>query len=124
VSLGGCHRAVLEAIERLAERGIMMDYMRVRAFPFVPEVRAFLESYDRIFVVEQNRDAQLASLLALETGFARARLGHVGTFGGMPLSARDVVDGIMKALEWRAITVTSSNGEPHVPADDTVGTDE
>ncbi|HEY8166497.1 MAG TPA: 2-oxoacid:acceptor oxidoreductase subunit alpha [Gemmatimonadaceae bacterium] len=124
VSVGGCHRAVLEAMEKLAERGIPTDYMRVRAFPFVPEVRAFLESYDRIFVVEQNRDAQLASLLALETGFARARLGHVGTFGGMPLSARDVVESIMKALEWRAVSETSANGGPHVPADDAVGTDE
>jgi 2-oxoglutarate ferredoxin oxidoreductase subunit alpha len=123
VSVGGCHRAVLEAVERLSERGIPTDYMRVRAFPFVPEVRAFLESYDRVFVVEQNRDAQLASLLALETGVARARLGHVGTFGGMPLSARDVVDGVMKGLEWRAVAATSLSGEPHIPANE-VGTDE
>jgi 2-oxoglutarate ferredoxin oxidoreductase subunit alpha len=87
----------MEAVERLNERGIIADYMRVRAFPFVPEVRAFLHSYDRVFVVEQNRDGQLASLLAIETGFPRAHLEQVGTFGGMPLSARDVVDPIVAA---------------------------
>ncbi|MGI8619046.1 MAG: 2-oxoacid:acceptor oxidoreductase subunit alpha [Gemmatimonadaceae bacterium] len=98
VSLGGCHRAVLEAIELLAGRGIAVDYLRIRGFPFVSEVDAFLRSHQRIFVVEQNRDAQLASLLALETGFARERLEHVGTFGGMPLSARDVVEDVVAAL--------------------------
>jgi hypothetical protein len=56
VSLGGCHRAVLEAVERLAERGVAVDYLRVRAFPFAAEVEAFLRGHERVFVVEQNRD--------------------------------------------------------------------
>jgi len=98
VSLGGCHRAIVEAVELLGARGIAVDYLRVRGFPFVPEVDAFLRSHRRIFVVEQNRDGQLASLLAIETGFARERLQHVGTFGGMPLSARDVVEDVVAAL--------------------------
>jgi 2-oxoglutarate/2-oxoacid ferredoxin oxidoreductase subunit alpha len=98
VSLGGCHRAVLEALAKLTAQGIVADYMRIRSFPFHPGVRDFLERYERLFVVEQNRDSQLGSLLALETGIARARLTHVGTFGGMPLSARDVVDPIATAL--------------------------
>ena len=59
-------------------------------------------SCERIFVVEQNRDGQLASLLSIETGFPRERLEHVGTFGGLPLSARDVVEGILAALGDRA----------------------
>jgi 2-oxoglutarate/2-oxoacid ferredoxin oxidoreductase subunit alpha len=98
VSLGGCHRAVLEALETLAEEGIPADYLRIRAFPFTPEVSAFLQSHDRIFVVEQNRDGQLASLLSLETGYPRRALEKVGTYGGFPLSARDVVAGVMEAL--------------------------
>ena len=98
VSLGGCHRAVLEAIEKLDARGVPADYLRVRAFPFNAEVSAFLREHERIFVVEQNRDGQLASLLAIETGFPRPRLEQVGTFGGLPLSARDVVDGVLEAL--------------------------
>ncbi|HEX6251367.1 MAG TPA: 2-oxoacid:acceptor oxidoreductase subunit alpha [Gemmatimonadaceae bacterium] len=98
VSLGGCHRAVLEAMETLDARGVPADYMRVRAFPFSADVSAFLREHERIFVVEQNRDGQLASLLAIETGFPRPRLEPVGTFGGLPLSARDVVDGVLEAL--------------------------
>ncbi|MGK2934303.1 MAG: 2-oxoacid:acceptor oxidoreductase subunit alpha, partial [Gemmatimonadaceae bacterium] len=49
VSLGGCHRAVVEAVELLGERGITVDYMRVRGFPFVPEVGEFIRSHQRVF---------------------------------------------------------------------------
>jgi 2-oxoglutarate/2-oxoacid ferredoxin oxidoreductase subunit alpha len=98
VSVGGCHRAVLEALERLAAQGVYADYMRVRSFPFTPTVAGFLRDYERIFVIEQNRDGQLASLLALETGFPVSRMERSGTFGGMPLSARDVVEDILSAL--------------------------
>lgn len=98
VSFGGCHRAVLEAMETLDARGVPADYMRVRAFPFSADVSAFLREHERIFVVEQNRDGQLASLLAIETGFPRPRLEQVGTFGGLPLSARDVVGAVLEAL--------------------------
>jgi 2-oxoglutarate ferredoxin oxidoreductase subunit alpha len=121
VSVGGCHRAVMEAVERLGERGITADYMRVRGFPFVPEVRAFLHSYDRVFVVEQNRDGQLASLLAIETGFPRAHLEQVGTFGGMPLSARDVVDPIIAAGVAPRRTPGSNDG---LDTSRALGTDE
>jgi 2-oxoglutarate/2-oxoacid ferredoxin oxidoreductase subunit alpha len=98
VSTGGCHRAIVEAIGALAERGIPVDYLRVRAFPFGPEVAAFIQAHERTFVVEQNRDGQLASLLSLETGYPRRQLERAGTFGGMPLSARDVVDEVLAAL--------------------------
>ncbi len=98
VSLGGCHRAVLEAIDRLVALGIHADYLRVRAFPFTAEVGAFLQTHDEIFVVEQNRDGQLTSLLSLETGYPRSAMRRIGTFGGTPLSARDVVDEMIAAL--------------------------
>jgi 2-oxoglutarate/2-oxoacid ferredoxin oxidoreductase subunit alpha len=98
ISMGGCHRAVLEAIERLAEEGIPVDYLRVRAFPFTPEVGSFLQAHERVFVVEQNRDGQLASLLSLETGYPRHALEKVGGMGGLPLSAREVVREILGAL--------------------------
>jgi 2-oxoglutarate ferredoxin oxidoreductase subunit alpha len=98
VSLGGCHRAVVEGVARLAEMGIAADYLRVRAFPFAPSVEAFVRAHDRVFVVEQNRDGQLAHLLALETGVPRRSLDPLGTFGGLPLSAVDVVAGVTAAL--------------------------
>src|SRR5258708_3191168 len=71
VSLGGCHAAVMEALDQLHSAGIKADYMRIRAFPFDAPVRAFLDAHSVNFVVEQNRDAQLRSLLAIETGMPR-----------------------------------------------------
>ncbi len=74
VSLGGCHAAVLEAVDRLRASGASVDYMRIRAFPFPASVREFIEAHERCYVVEQNRDAQLRTLLAIETGVARDRM--------------------------------------------------
>ncbi|MQA91814.1 MAG: 2-oxoacid:acceptor oxidoreductase subunit alpha [Gemmatimonas sp.] len=98
ISAGGCHRAVLESIDSLAPRGIAVDYLRVRAFPFSHEISSFLGAHERVFVVEQNRDGQLANLLSLETGVPRDSLESLGTFGGLPLSAQDVVEGVLDAL--------------------------
>src|SRR5689334_20513501 len=70
VSIGGCHAAVNEAVDRLAADGVHADYLRIRAFPFAASVREFVEAHPRCYVVEQNRDGQLRSLIALETGIA------------------------------------------------------
>ena len=63
VAVGSSRGAVNEARDILARRGIPIDYMRIKAFPFTRQVEAFMASHDKIFVVEQNRDAQLRSLL-------------------------------------------------------------
>jgi 2-oxoglutarate ferredoxin oxidoreductase subunit alpha len=109
VSLGSCDGAVREALDRLAERGVVLDYLRVRAFPFGAEVEAFLAAHSRIFVVEQNRDAQLRSLLTLETAVEKAKLHSILHYDGMPLSAGFVVEAVLaalgKTLERRAAAV-------------------
>jgi 2-oxoglutarate ferredoxin oxidoreductase subunit alpha len=99
VSLGGCDPAVREAVEALAARGIIVDYMRVRGFPFDDSVEAFLAGHDRVFIVEQNRDAQLRTLLTVETAVSKEKLRSVLAYGGFPLSSRSVVDGITSQLE-------------------------
>ena len=68
VTVGGCHAACVEAMDLLAKDGIALDYMRVRGFPFGDEVRQVPRAHEVNFIVEQNRDAQLRSLLMLETG--------------------------------------------------------
>jgi 2-oxoglutarate/2-oxoacid ferredoxin oxidoreductase subunit alpha len=98
VTLGGCDPAVREAIELLPQRGIEADFMRIRGFPFPEEVEAFLNEHDVNFIVEQNRDAQLRSLLVLETGVAKDKLRSVLAFGGFPLSAKNVIDGILEQV--------------------------
>ena len=103
ITVGSCELAVLEALESLARPRdgsplVAADYMRVRSFPFGDEVRAFLETHDVCFVVEQNRDAQLRSLLTLEAGGVPGRLRSILAYGGFPLSAVQVTEGILNQL--------------------------
>jgi 2-oxoglutarate/2-oxoacid ferredoxin oxidoreductase subunit alpha len=99
ISLGGCDSAVREAVDALKEQGIVADYMRVRGFPFGESVEKFINSHKTNFVVEQNRDAQLKTLLIAETSVSKDRLRSILVYGGFPLSARHVVDGIKKHTE-------------------------
>ena len=98
VTIGGCRGAVLEAVDRLAADGIPLDYLRVRGFPFDEPVGDFLRAHERTFVVEQNRDGQLRSLLLLETEVEPRRLLSIRDYGGTPLSAKRVVEGVTAQL--------------------------
>jgi 2-oxoglutarate ferredoxin oxidoreductase subunit alpha len=77
VSVGSCDGAVREAIDVLARQKIAVDYMRIKAFPFGHDVESFLSLHATIFVVEQNRDAQLRSLLTLETAVDKSKLKSI-----------------------------------------------
>ena len=77
-----------------------MDYMRIRGFPFHEPVEAFIAEHEYCYVVEQNRDAQLRSLLILETSVPKEKLRPILIYGGFPLSARNVLDYIVNA-RWR-----------------------
>ncbi|MHB1863686.1 MAG: 2-oxoacid:acceptor oxidoreductase subunit alpha [Gemmatimonadaceae bacterium] len=103
VSIGGCHAAVLEAVDRLRAQGIATDYMRIRGFPFDAPVTEFLDAHELVFVVEQNRDAQLRSLLTLETGVPRDHMIPILDYGGLPLTARTVVNGVTQHLQGAAV---------------------
>jgi 2-oxoglutarate ferredoxin oxidoreductase subunit alpha len=98
LSVGSCDGAVREALGELEKHGLAFDYLRVRAFPFGAEVEDFLARHSTVFVVEQNRDAQLKSLLILETKVEKAKLRSVLHYDGMPLAAGFVVNAIEAAL--------------------------
>ena len=98
VTVGGCDRAVREGIAVLAGQGVQADYMRVRGFPFGAAVDQFLGEHELVFVVEQNRDGQLRSLLTLETPVAKDKLRSVLAYGGFPLQAAQVVNGVSSQL--------------------------
>jgi 2-oxoglutarate ferredoxin oxidoreductase subunit alpha len=102
VTVGGCHAACVEAMDLLAKDGIEVDYMRVRGFPFGEDVRKFLQAHDVNFIVEQNRDAQLRSLLMLETEVGVEKLESVRYYGGFPMSAHHVISGVKAKLERAA----------------------
>lgn len=99
VTVGGCHAACVEAMDLLAQEGIKVNYLRVRGFPFGDEVRQFLEQHEVNFIVEQNRDAQLRSLLMLDLGVHIERLHSVRYYAGFPMSAHHVISGVKAKLE-------------------------
>ena len=98
VTLGGCDAAVREALDILSARKIEADYMRIRGFPFDGAVEKFLNDHEVNYIVEQNRDHQLKSLIAVETSVPKQKLKSLLFYGGFPLSARQVVDGLLHAL--------------------------
>ncbi|MEQ1802548.1 MAG: 2-oxoacid:acceptor oxidoreductase subunit alpha [Gammaproteobacteria bacterium] len=98
LTIGSCDNAVKEARAQLAESGININYLRVKGFPFGKDVQDYLDSHDRIYVVEQNRDAQLRSLLMLETRVDPNKLVPVLHYDGLPILARTVVDGVNQDL--------------------------
>ena len=99
ISIGGCDPAVREASDILAKQGSPVDYMRIRGFPFGEEVEQFLADHEFSFVVEQNRDAQLRTLLLLETNTQKDKIRSVLIYGGFPLSAKHVLDNVTTQLE-------------------------
>jgi 2-oxoglutarate/2-oxoacid ferredoxin oxidoreductase subunit alpha len=94
ITVGGCDPACREAIDILASEGVHANYMRVRGFPFSKEVEQFIAEQDFCYVVEQNRDGQLRALLTLETRAPKEKLRSILVYGGFPLSAKSVVEGI------------------------------
>jgi 2-oxoglutarate ferredoxin oxidoreductase subunit alpha len=96
IAYGSTEAAINEARDQLSnEHGIQTDFMRVRAFPFGPEVDEFVRKYDQIYVVEMNRDGQLHQLLTLAYPEKALNLKSVPFGDGMPASAKWVREGIL-----------------------------
>jgi 2-oxoglutarate ferredoxin oxidoreductase subunit alpha len=98
VSVGSGDGAVREALEVLKERGVALDYMRVRSFPFTEDVEKFLAAHELLFVVEQNRDAQLRALLTLETAVDKSKLRSLLHYSGLSISSAFIVEGVLAEL--------------------------
>jgi 2-oxoglutarate ferredoxin oxidoreductase subunit alpha len=94
IAFGTSDFAVLESRDQLKkEYGVETDYIRIRAFPFTSEVHEFVASHDRIYIVEQNRDAQMLSLLKLDLPAEdTVKLRSIRHFNGLPIDARSVTD--------------------------------
>jgi 2-oxoglutarate ferredoxin oxidoreductase subunit alpha len=94
IAYGSSDFAVQEARELLARKGMATDSMRLRALPFSAEVRGFVAAHDRVYVVDQNRDGQMFSLLSLEVGPDAAKLRSIRHYDGFPLDAESVIEGV------------------------------
>jgi len=97
IAYGTSHWAITESRDQLrSEYNLELDYLRVRAYPFTREVHEFIDKHDRVYVVDQNRDAQMLSLLKLDVAPERiTRLRSIAHIHGLPLDARSVTDEIM-----------------------------
>jgi len=98
IFFGSTSPAMAEAIASLEEQGVHLDTMRLRAFPFPDSVADFIAAHDRVFVVEQNRDAQMKSLLVNEFGIDPIKLVSVLHFDGTPITARFIARAIVEAM--------------------------
>ncbi len=91
--------AVQETLDSLARQDIRLDTLRVRAFPFHDSVNEFLDDHDIVFVAEQNRDAQMKSLLKIECGADDARLISILNYNGVLITSRQIEQAILDYLE-------------------------
>jgi 2-oxoglutarate/2-oxoacid ferredoxin oxidoreductase subunit alpha len=99
-----------EAIDMIEARGHSVDRMRIRAFPFHSSVNSFVAGHDFTFVVEQNRDAQLRSLIVNECGIDPVRLVPITHYDGTPITARFIAKSIgdhLDKLTVKTMKVTS-----------------
>ena len=89
--------AAQEAMDLLKEKGILVDALRIKSFPFNKTVEDFIKSHERVFVIEQNRDAQMKSLLMIELQADPHKLISVLNYNGMPITADKILNDIEKS---------------------------
>jgi 2-oxoglutarate/2-oxoacid ferredoxin oxidoreductase subunit alpha len=97
IGYGTSHWAITESRDQLREEtNVKTSYLRVRAYPFTEDIATFIDAHDRIYIVEQNRDAQLLMLLKLELSPERCgKLRSVLHYNGLPIDARSVTDDLL-----------------------------
>ena len=88
---GTSHYAAEEAMDMLKQDNIVLDAIRIKSFPFNHEVQDFIDKHDRVFVIEQNRDAQMKSLLMIELSANPANLISILNYDGMPITAEKII---------------------------------
>ncbi|HEY1562995.1 MAG TPA: 2-oxoacid:acceptor oxidoreductase subunit alpha [Caulobacteraceae bacterium] len=98
VYFGSTSHALDESLEQLAEAGIHLDALRLRGFPFSDAVAEFIAAHETVFVVEQNRDAQVRTLIMNELDVDPAKLAPVLNYDGQPITARFITDSIAERI--------------------------
>ncbi|MEE8059834.1 MAG: 2-oxoacid:acceptor oxidoreductase subunit alpha [Pseudomonadales bacterium] len=104
IHFGSSMNATLEAVDYLAADGMNVDSCRIRAFPFNKDIEDFIEKHTTVFVVEQNRDAQMRSLLVNECEINPKQLMPVLSYDGMPITARYIQQQISDKIDAAKVT--------------------
>jgi 2-oxoglutarate ferredoxin oxidoreductase subunit alpha len=106
IYFGSTSPSMHEALDALAEKGIFVNALRIRAFPFADEIWDFVQSHSKVFLIEQNRDAQMKTLLVNDAGINPASLISILHYDGTPITARFItkeITEIVAALNVRPI---------------------
>ncbi|MCV6626447.1 MAG: 2-oxoacid:acceptor oxidoreductase subunit alpha, partial [Cellvibrionaceae bacterium] len=104
IHFGTSKDATLEAVELLAAEGIAADSCRIRAFPFNKEVEDFIAEHDSVFVIEQNRDGQMRSLLVNECEINPKDLIKILHYDGMPITASIIAERVREVVKQSNVT--------------------
>ncbi|MBS1782243.1 MAG: 2-oxoacid:acceptor oxidoreductase subunit alpha [Bacteroidetes bacterium] len=99
IYFGTSNHATDEALFLLSEKGVHFDSLRLRAFPFYQQVADFIAAHDQVFVIEQNRDAQMRSLLMIELNIAPEKLISILNYDGTPMTAENIVQQIQSKFK-------------------------
>ena len=110
IYFGSTTPAMEESLDALKTEGIHLDAMRLRAFPFPDSVAAFIHAHEKVFVVEQNRDAQMHTLITTELEIDGSDLSKVLHYDGTPITARFISQAI-RAQITKLKTSTSPKRE-------------
>lgn len=104
VFFGTSTQSAMEAVDQLAAEGIHVDAMRICAFPFHSDIEKFIHNHERVFVIEQNRDAQMRTMLINECEFNPAKLIPLLNYDGMPITARFIRSVVHQHLQGSNVT--------------------
>ena len=96
-----------ESLDQLSEFGYPIDAMRIRSFPFSPEVWDFIDQHESIFLVEQNRDAQMKTLIISEGNTNPEKFNSVLCFDGSPITADFISESIIEMLSEKNASKTA-----------------
>jgi 2-oxoglutarate ferredoxin oxidoreductase subunit alpha len=99
LTLGSGDGACKEALDRLEQQNVKLNYCRVKSFPFPEAVRDFIDKHEVVYVVEQNRDGQLRTLLIEDIDADQRKLVSLLHYDGMPMNAGFVVKGVLNEIK-------------------------
>jgi 2-oxoglutarate ferredoxin oxidoreductase subunit alpha len=117
LAFGSTHWPLVETRDELKKSGIPTGYLLLKALPFTADVAPFVRKHARVYVVEQNRDGQMADLVRLETGLDVHHVRSVVYYEGLPLDARTITEEILRQ-EGRAVLPENVPGEPGAREDE------
>ena len=104
IYLGTTTSAIQEVLDSLAKKGISLDTLRIKSFPFHENIKEFIDGHDLVYVIEQNRDAQLKSLLKIELNTNEDQVHSILSYNGMLITAQHIEREILKSMPTLEVT--------------------